>query len=101
MPIGPLFTGCAGSGLAPCRRSEPEVIAIEFKVADWRRALSQATRSAIARQIATAALGPEVNRTAALTISRNFDIEPTLKIRPGRLFFVQPTADLVLFGPYS
>ena len=54
-----------------------------------------------ARQVATAALGQELNRTASLILRRNLDIEPTLEIRPGKLFFVQLTADLVFSGPHS
>ena len=53
-----------------------------------------------ARQIAAAALGQELGRTAGEITRRNIDIEPTLEIRPGYLFNVEVTADLVLPGTY-
>lgn len=54
-----------------------------------------------ARQIAAAALGQEVGRATAEITRRNINIQPTLQIRPGYLFNVEVTADLVLPGPYA
>ena len=56
---------------------------------------------ASARQIAAAALGQELGRTAAEITRRNVEVEPTLEIRPGYMFNVEVTADLVLPGPYQ
>ena len=53
-----------------------------------------------ASQIAAAALGQEVGRTAAQVTRRNLDLQPTLEIRPGYLFNVEVTADLELPGPW-
>lgn len=54
-----------------------------------------------ARQIAAAALGQEVGRATAEITRRNVNIQPTLQIRPGYLFNVEVTADMVLPGPYA
>ena len=53
-----------------------------------------------ASQIAAAALGQEVGRTTAEVTRRNLNLQPTLQIRPGYLFNVETTADLVLPGPW-
>ena len=54
-----------------------------------------------ASQIAAAALGQEVGRTTAVVTRRNLNLQPTLQIRPGFLFNVEATADLVLPGPWQ
>ncbi len=54
-----------------------------------------------ARQITAAALGQELGRVTGEITRRNTNIQPTLEIRPGYLFHVEVTADLVLPGPYS
>lgn len=53
-----------------------------------------------ARQIAAAALGQEVGRATAEITRRNVNIQPTLQIRPGYLFNIEVTADMILPGPY-
>jgi len=53
-----------------------------------------------ARQVAAAALGQELGRTATEITRRNLDVRPSLIIRPGYLFHVELTADLVLPGPW-
>ena len=52
------------------------------------------------RQIAAAALGQELGQVTADLTRRNLDVRPTLLIRPGYLFNVELTADLVLPGSY-
>jgi len=54
-----------------------------------------------ASQIAAAALGQEVGRTTAEVTRRNLNLQPTLQIRPGYLFNVETTADLVLPSPWN
>ena len=54
-----------------------------------------------ARQITAAALGQELGRVTGEITRRNTSVQPTLEIRPGYLFHVEVTADLVLPGPYS
>ena len=49
-----------------------------------------------ASQIAAAALGQEIGYTTSAITRRNINIQPTLEIRPGYLFNVEVTADLVL-----
>ncbi len=53
-----------------------------------------------ASQVAAAALGQELGRVATDVTRRNLRAPPTLEIRPGTLFHVEVTADLVLPGPY-
>ncbi len=54
-----------------------------------------------ASQVAAAALGQELGRVATDVTRRNLRVPPTLEIRPGTLFHVEVTADLVLPGPYK
>jgi type IV secretion system protein VirB10 len=49
-----------------------------------------------ASQIAAAALGQEIGRVTAEITRRNVDLQPTLEIRPGYLFNVEITADVIL-----
>ena len=51
-----------------------------------------------ASQIAAAALGQEIGYTTSAITRRNINIQPTLEIRPGYLFNVEVTVDLVLPG---
>jgi type IV secretion system protein VirB10 len=53
-------------------------------------------RAPSATQIAAAALGQEIGRVTAEITRRNIDIQPTLEIRPGYLFNIEVTGDLVL-----
>ncbi len=53
-----------------------------------------------ASQIAAAALGQEIGYITSAITRRNINIQPTLEIRPGYLFHIEVTADLVLPGPY-
>ena len=52
-----------------------------------------------ASQIAAAALGQEIGYTTSAITRRNINIQPTLEVRPGYLFNVEVTADLILPGP--
>lgn len=54
-----------------------------------------------ASQIAAAALGQEIGRVTAEITRRNVNLQPTLEIRPGYLFNVEVTADMILPGPYA
>ena len=54
-----------------------------------------------ASQIAAASLGQEIGYTTSAITRRNTNIQPTLEIRPGYLFNVEVTADLVLPRPYA
>jgi type IV secretion system protein VirB10 len=53
-----------------------------------------------ARQVAAAAVGQELTRTGAELVRRNFEIAPTLTVRPGYPFQVELTADVALPAPY-
>ena len=50
---------------------------------------------------AAAALGQEIGRVTAQITRRNVNLQPTLEIRPGYLFNIEVTADIVLPGPYQ
>ncbi|MEE8218603.1 MAG: TrbI/VirB10 family protein, partial [Vicinamibacteria bacterium] len=52
-----------------------------------------------ASQIAAAALGQEIGRVTANITRRNVNVQPTLQIRPGYLFNVEVTADMIFSGP--
>ncbi len=52
-----------------------------------------------ASQIAAAALGQEIGRVTADITRRNVNLQPTLQIRPGYLFNVEVTADMIFSGP--
>jgi type IV secretion system protein VirB10 len=45
-------------------------------------------------------VGQELTRTGAELVRRNFEIAPTLTVRPGYPFQVELTADVALPGPY-
>lgn len=53
-----------------------------------------------ASEAMTQALGRVLGRTAAQIISKNLNVAPTLKIRPGYRFNVMVTKDIVLRKPY-
>ena len=54
-----------------------------------------------ARQLVAAALGQELGRVTTDITRRNIDLEPTLEIRPGYIFHIEVTGDLVFPGPYQ
>jgi len=54
-----------------------------------------------ASQIASAALGQELANVTGALLQRQIDVQPTLEIRPGYLFLVEVTADMLLPGPYN
>ena len=54
------------------------------------------TAAPTAGQTASAALGQQLSQTGAAITQKNLQLQPTLEIRPGYLFVIMVTADLVL-----
>lgn len=52
-------------------------------------------------QIIAGALGQQLGQAGLATVQRNLGIAPTLTIRPGYLFAVMVTKDMVLPGAWS
>ena len=57
-------------------------------------------RAPSASQIVAAALGQELSSTANALLNRELNVQPTLEIRPGFLFNVEVTADMLFPAPY-
>lgn len=53
------------------------------------------------QQIIAASIGQQFSQTGAQLIQKNLNIQPTIKIRPGDLFNVFVTKDMVFPGPYK
>ncbi len=53
------------------------------------------------QQIIYGAIGQQMSQTGAQLVEKNINIQPTLKIRPGSLFNILLTRDMVLPGPYQ
>ncbi len=58
-------------------------------------------RAPSASQIAAAAVGQELASVTSAMLQRHLSVQPTLEIRPGHLFNVEVTADLVFGTPYA
>ena len=54
-----------------------------------------------AQQIIAGAVGQQLSQTAMQLVARNMNIQPTIKIRPGDMFNVLLTRDMVLPHPYQ
>jgi type IV secretory pathway VirB10-like protein len=54
-----------------------------------------------AGQQATSAAGAQISSVGAQITSQNLNIQPTLKIRPGEIFEVVVTRDILFPGPYE
>jgi type IV secretory pathway VirB10-like protein len=52
-------------------------------------------------QIASSAIGQQAGRVGEELTSRNLNVQPTLKIRPGEIFYVSVQKSMVLPGPYQ
>ena len=52
------------------------------------------------QQIIAGAIGQQLSQTAMQLVARNMNIQPTINIRPGNLFNVLLTRDMVLPHPY-
>lgn len=52
------------------------------------------------QQIIAGAIGQQLSQTAMQLVARNMNIQPTINIRPGDLFNVLLTRDMVLPHPY-
>jgi type IV secretion system protein VirB10 len=49
----------------------------------------------------SSAVGTQVAQLGQQTTSRNLNVQPTLKIRPGEIFAVSVTRDMMFSGPYK
>ncbi|MEO8502471.1 MAG: TrbI/VirB10 family protein [Acidobacteriota bacterium] len=58
-------------------------------------------RAPSATQIAAAAVGQELANVTSSLLQRQLSVQPTLEIRPGYLFNVEVTADMLFGRPYS
>lgn len=58
-------------------------------------------RAPSASQIVAAALGQELSSTANALLNRELNVQPTLEVRPGYLFNVEVTADILFASPYT
>lgn len=62
---------------------------------------SNALTNPNAGQTAAAAVGQQMAQVGSNMINKNLNIQPTLEIRPGYLFNVQITADMIFPGVYN
>ncbi len=61
----------------------------------------QANGTLTNQQIIYGAIGQQMSQTGAQWVEKNINIQPTLKIRPGSVFNILLTRDMVLPGPYQ
>jgi type IV secretion system protein VirB10 len=54
-----------------------------------------------ASQTVTASVGSQLGQTGNLLVQKNMNVQPTIKIRPGYLFNVMVTKDMILPGSYG
>jgi type IV secretion system protein VirB10 len=62
---------------------------------------SNAFAAPSASQTAAAALGQQIGQVSMNMANKNLNIQPTLEIRPGYLFNINVTADMVFPGAYD
>jgi type IV secretory pathway VirB10-like protein len=52
-------------------------------------------------QVAASAVGTQASELGQQITTRNLNVQPTLKIRPGEIFVVSVTRDMLFSGPYE